>query len=130
MLKELKQDVLAANLLLPVYKLMTFTWENVSEIDRSGVEYDRLTAVDLESGKTVEGRLPSSSDTTMHLVLYRNFPDIKGVVHNAVVLEELAFMAWHNLSLTPDTPPMKQELLDKHFLRKHGKNAYYGQEKV
>ncbi len=50
-------------------------------------------------------------------------------VHNAVVLEELAFMAWHNLMLDPTIPPMQQELLDKHYLRKHGANAYYGQGK-
>ena len=48
-------------------------------------------------------------------------------VHNAVVMEELAFMAWHNLSMNPDIPVMQQELLDKHYLRKHGANAYYGQ---
>ena len=50
-------------------------------------------------------------------------------VHNAVVLEELAFMAWHNLMMNPQIPPMQQELLDKHYLRKHGANAYYGQKK-
>ena len=48
-------------------------------------------------------------------------------VHNAVVLEEVAFMAWHTLQLNPNHGAMQQELLDKHFLRKHGKNAYYGQ---
>ena len=55
--------------------------------------------------------------------------DPKDAVHNAVVMEEVAFMAWHNLSLSGCTiEPMQQELLDKHFLRKHGKNAYYGQK--
>ena len=49
-------------------------------------------------------------------------------VHNAVVLEELAFMAWHGIILKPNIEPMQQELLDKHYLRKHGKNAYYGQK--
>ena len=49
-------------------------------------------------------------------------------VHNAVVLEEVAFMAWHALELNPDAGRMQQELLDKHYLRKHGKNAYYGQK--
>ena len=49
-------------------------------------------------------------------------------VHNAVVLEELAFMAWHTQAMVPGIPPMQQELLDKHYLRKHGKNAYYGQK--
>ena len=48
-------------------------------------------------------------------------------VYHAVVLEELAFMAWHNQMAHPDIPPMQKELLDKHYLRKHGKNAYYGQ---
>lgn len=54
--------------------------------------------------------------------------DPMNAVHNAVVLEELAFMAWHNLVLDPTIPPMQQELLNKHYLRKHGANAYYGQE--
>ena len=53
--------------------------------------------------------------------------DPYNAVHNAVVLEELAFMAFHTEALTPDIPSMQQELLDKHYLRKHGKNAYYGQ---
>lgn len=48
-------------------------------------------------------------------------------MHNAVVLEEIAFMAWHDLALQPDVAAMQQELLDKHYLRKHGANAYYGQ---
>ena len=191
-------------------------------IKPSGVEYDALkpsdlVVVDLETGKTVEGDLNPSSDTDTHLVLYRAFQNIGGVVHthsrwatifaqagrgvpalgtthgdyfygeipctrrmtaeeiggryeletgnviverfrhldpdsvpavlvhshgpfcwgkdakeavhNAVVLEEVAFMAWHNLALDAALPPMQQELLDKHFLRKHGKNAYYGQKK-
>lgn len=54
-------------------------------------------------------------------------PDAAQAVHNAVVLEEVAFMAWHNLALDPSLPPMQQELLDRHYLRKHGENAYYGQ---
>ena len=53
--------------------------------------------------------------------------DANAAVHNAVVLEELAFMAWHTQAMAPGIPPMQQELLDKHYLRKHGKNAYYGQ---
>lgn len=231
MLEDLKQAVWEANLRLPKHNLVTFTWGNVSGIDRqkglmvikpSGVEYDALkpsdmVVVDLETGKTVEGDLNPSSDTDTHLVLYRAFPNIGGVVHthsrwatifaqagrgvpalgtthgdyfygeipctrrmtaeeiggryeletgnviverfrhldpdsvpavlvhshgpfcwgkdaneavhNAVVLEEVAFMAWHNLALDAALPPMQQELLDKHFLRKHGKNAYYGQNK-
>lgn len=231
MLEELKQAVWEANLRLPKHGLVTFTWGNVSGIDRekglmvikpSGVEYDALkpsdmVVVDVETGKTVEGDLNPSSDTDTHLALYRAFQNIGGVVHthsrwatifaqagrgipafgtthgdyfygeipctrrmtaeeiggryeletgnviverfrhldpdsipavlvhshgpfcwgrdakeavhNAVVLEEVAFMAWHNLAWDAALPPMQQELLDKHFLRKHGKNAYYGQKK-
>ena len=228
MLEQLKQEVFAANLLLPKHGLVTFTWGNVSGIDReqglvvikpSGVEYDNMTAadmvvVDLE-GKLEEGAYKPSSDTPTHLALYRAFGEIGGIVHthsrwatsfaqagvgvpalgtthgdyfygeipctrpmtpqeiagayeqetgnviierfreidpaavpavlvyshgpftwgtdphnavhNAVVLEEVAFMAFHAKQLTPSLSPMQQELLDKHYLRKHGKNAYYGQ---
>jgi L-ribulose-5-phosphate 4-epimerase len=228
MLEELKAQVYRANCLLPKYGLVTFTWGNVSALDRekglvvikpSGVEYDAMQAsdmvvVDLE-GKKVEGALNPSSDTPTHLELYRAFPDIGGVahthsrwatvfaqagmaipalgtthadyfygavpctrkltpaeiagpyeletgkviaeifsgkkildipgalvyshgpftwgadadsaVHNAAVLEETAFMAWHTLRIQPDIPPMQRELLDRHFLRKHGSGAYYGQ---
>ena len=229
MLENLKERVYKANMLLPEHKLITFTWGNVSEIDResgimaikpSGVEYSELKAkdivlVDIKTGKKVEGDLNPSSDTDTHCELYRSFKSIGGVVHthsrwatifsqagngipalgtthgdyfygeipctrkmtpkeiageyeletgkvivetfktikeddmpavlvhshgpftwgtdavnavhNAVVLEELAFMAWHNLSMNPALPSMQQELLDKHYLRKHGDNAYYGQ---
>ena len=230
MLENLKQQVLEANLLLPRYDLVTFTWGNVSGIDRekglvvikpSGVEYDGMTAqdmavVDLETGNLLERKKPSS-DTATHLVLYRAFPELGGIVHthsrwatsfaqagrgipafgttqgdyfygevpctrrmtpaeiageyeletgkvivetfqsqgidpvqvpaallmshwpfawgadphqavhNAVVLEEVAFMAFHSLALSPALSPMQQELLDKHYLRKHGPGAYYGQ---
>lgn len=231
MLEQLKKEVFEANLLLPKYNLVTFTWGNVSGVDReknlmvikpSGVEYDTMkpwdmVVVDLKTGKKVEGDLNPSSDTDTHVALYNAFPNIKGIVHthsrwatvfaqsgrgipalgtthgdyfygeipctrkmtpeeiggkyeletgnviietfndkspddipsvlvhshgpfcwgtdpmnavhNAVVLEELAFMAWHNLMMNPDIPPMQQELLDKHYLRKHGDNAYYGQKK-
>ena len=95
MLEELKQKVLEANLALPKYNLVTFTWGNVSAIDReknlvvikpSGVEYDVMTAddmvvVDLFSGKVVEGTKKPSSDTPTHLELYRQFPTIGGIVH-------------------------------------------------
>lgn len=231
MLEELKKKVYEANMLLPKHGLVTFTWGNVSGIDRatgyvvikpSGVEYDTMkpedmVVVDLE-GNHIEGNLKPSSDTPTHIELYKAFPNIGGVVHthsrwattfaqsgrgipalgtthadyfygeipctrkmtpeeiqgayeketgtviierfkkdnlnpddipgvvvyshgpftwgtdpdnavhNAVVLEEVAFMAWHNLALSGSTiSPMQQELLDKHYLRKHGKNAYYGQ---
>ncbi|WP_308589097.1 L-ribulose-5-phosphate 4-epimerase [uncultured Oscillibacter sp.] len=230
MLEELKRQVLAANLLLPRHGLVTFTWGNVSGIDRerglvvikpSGVDYDEMTAEDLAvvdlEGRRVEGRWKPSSDTDTHLALYRAFPALGGIVHthsrwatsfaqagrgipaqgttqgdyfygeipctrrmtpaeiggsyeretgsvivetfrdrninpaqvpavlvhshgpfawgtdpinavhNAVVLEEVAFMDFHAMLLTPGLPPMQQELLDKHYLRKHGPGAYYGQ---
>jgi len=230
MLEELKQQVLEANLLLPKYGLVTFTWGNVSGIDRasglvvikpSGVDYDGMTAgdmvvVDLE-GKVVEGHYKPSSDTPTHVELYKAFPDIGGIVHthssyatswaqagrdipcygtthadyiygsvpclrcltkeeidaayekntgvlivsefarrgldpkavpavlcknhgpftwgkdpheavhNAVVLEEVAKMAYRAEVINPEVQPAPQELQDKHYLRKHGKNAYYGQ---
>lgn len=229
MLEELKHKVLKANLALPKHGLVTFTWGNVSGIDRekglvvikpSGVGYDGMTADDMVvvdlNGNVVEGKWKPSSDTPTHLVLYKAFPDIGGIVHthsrwatsfaqagkgippygtthgdyfygeipctekmtpleiggdyetetgnvivktfrdksyadipavlvnahgpfvwgrdadnavhNAVVLEELAFMAYHTQRIDPSVGPMQQELLDKHYLRKHGKNAYYGQK--
>ncbi|RTG49328.1 class II aldolase/adducin family protein, partial [Serratia marcescens] len=95
MLTQLKQQVLEANLDLPRHKLVTFTWGNVSAVDRerglvvikpSGVEYEHMTAedmvvVDLASGRTVEGVKKPSSDTATHLALYREFADIGGIVH-------------------------------------------------
>ena len=94
MLEALKQEVCAANLLLPQLKLVTFTWGNVSGIDRasgivaikpSGVPYEELTPekivlVDLD-GNPVEGDLNPSSDLKTHLVLYKAFPELGGVVH-------------------------------------------------
>ena len=228
MLETLKQEVLEANLLLPKYGLITFTWGNVSGIDResglvvikpSGVSYDGMTVEDMVvvdlQGKVVEGKWKPSSDTPTHLALYRAFPGLGGIVHthsrwatsfaqagmpipamgttqgdyfygdipctrkmtpeeiageyeletgnviietfqgidpmtipavlvhshgpftwgtdamnavhNAVVLEEVAFMDYHAMSMNPQAGRMQQELLDKHYLRKHGKNAYYGQ---
>lgn len=229
MLEKLKQEVLEANLMLPAHGLVTFTWGNVSGVDResktfvikpSGVEYDGMTAEDmvvvsLETGEVVEGKYKPSSDTPTHLALYNAFPNIGGVchthsrwatsfaqagvgvipmgtthgdyfygeipctramtpeeiggeyeketgnviietfkgidpltipavlvkshgpftwgtsahdsVHNAVVLEEASFMNYHAIGLNPQIGRMQQELLDKHYLRKHGANAYYGQ---
>lgn len=231
MLEELKREVYEANMLLPKYNLVTFTWGNVSGINRekgimiikpSGVDYDKLTpddmvAVDIITGKKVEGKYNPSSDTDTHVHLYRVFENIGGIVHthsrwattmaqlgmgvmplgtthadyfygeipctrkmtpaeiggkyefetgrvieetfknlspddipavlvhshgpfawgtspinavhNAVVLEEISFMAWHDQTLNNNIKPMQQELLDKHYLRKHGENAYYGQIK-
>ncbi len=94
MLEQLKQKVLEANLKLVEYKLVLFTWGNVSAIDRekglvvikpSGVDYGKMTADDMVvmslDGEKVEGNLNPSSDTPTHLELYRSFPDIGGVAH-------------------------------------------------
>jgi L-ribulose-5-phosphate 4-epimerase len=230
MLEQLKQQVCEANLQLPQYKLVTFTWGNVSAVDReaqmmvikpSGLTYEvmkpeDMVVIDLLSGEKVEGKYKPSSDTPTHLALYRAFLDIGGIVHthsrwatifsqagksipplgtthadyfygeipctrkmskkeitgsyeaetgnviierfatldpvtvpsvlvhshgpfswgvdaseavhNAVVLEEVAMMAWHTMMLNnQQQEDMQKILLDKHFLRKHGKDAYYGQ---
>ena len=231
MLDNLKQAVLDANLALPKFHLVTFTWGNVSGIDRdaglvvikpSGVEYAVMTAedmvvVELATGRVVEGRYKPSSDTPTHLELYKAFSGVGGIVHthsrhatiwaqsgrpllamgtthadyfygaipctrpmtveeingeyeyqtgeviiktfeqrgldpaqipavlvhshgpfawgkdaadavhNAVVLEECAYMGLFSRQLAPQLPDMQSELLDKHYLRKHGANAYYGQ---
>lgn len=228
MLEKLKEEVCQANLDLVKHGLVIFTWGNVSAIDRksnlvvikpSGVSYDNMKSSDMVVldlyGKVVEGSLNPSSDTPTHLVLYRQFPNIGGVVHthsewatswaqagksipiigtthadyfyndipctrkmtreeiesdyeketgnvivecfknkdyemipgvlvnnhgpfswgkdahdavhNAVVMEEVAKMTFRSFQLNPGTT-MAQELIDKHFLRKHGKNAYYGQK--
>lgn len=230
MLEDLKKQVYEANMLLPKYGLVTFTWGNVSGIDResglfvikpSGVEYDKLTpddmvVMDLEGNK-VEGKYKPSSDTATHLELYKAFPEIGGVVHthssyatswaqsgrsipcygtthadyiygevpcvrcltkeeideayekntgllivsefkkadkdpmavpavlcknhgpfswgkdamdavhNSVVLEEVAKMAFRTELIYPEVLPAPQDLQDKHYFRKHGANAYYGQ---
>lgn len=231
MLEELKEKVFQANLDLVKHNLVIFTWGNVSGIDRekglmvikpSGVDYDKMKAsdmvvVDLATGKVVEGSLRPSSDTPTHLVLYRAFPEIGGVVHthstyatawaqagmdipnigtthadyfhdaipctdamtadmmdeyeyntgvvitdkfakdninyihtsgvlvrnhgpfvwgkdpaqavyHAVVTEQVAKMAYISLTLNPQTT-MNPLLVEKHFSRKHGPNAYYGQKK-
>lgn len=230
MLEELKQKVYEANMLLPKYGLVTFTWGNVSAIDRekglfvikpSGVEYDDLTPEDMVvvdmDGNRVEGRYNPSSDTASHLILYRAFETVGGIVHthspyatswaqagrdipcygtthadyiygevpcvrcltkeeideayeentgrlivdefkarnkdpeavptvlcknhgpfawgkdaheavhNAVVLEEVAKLAFRTELIKADVMPAPQELQDKHYYRKHGANAYYGQ---
>lgn len=230
MLEQLKKEVYEANMLLPAYRLITFTWGNVSGFDPesrlfvikpSGVEYDRLTpddmvVVDLDGNK-VEGKLNPSSDTATHAVLYNRFPGIGGVVHthsswatswaqagrgipcygtthadyfygeipcirnltpeeieeayekntgvvladsfalmgkdplavpgalcknhgvftwgknaheavhNAVVVEEVAKMAARTEMLDPHVKEAPQSMQDKHYFRKHGANAYYGQ---
>ena len=203
MLEELKQKVFKANLDLVKQGLVIFTWGNVSGIDRekglvvikpSGVSYDEMKAsdmvvVDLETGKVVEGDLNPSSDTPTHLVLYKAFPNIQGVVHthstyatafaqagkdipnigtthadyfyqaipctrdmtkeevegayeletgnvivdeinavyNAKVMEQCAKMAFIAYSVNPDLT-MNPLLVEKHYNRKHGPNAYYGQK--
>ncbi|MCL2838226.1 MAG: L-ribulose-5-phosphate 4-epimerase [Oscillospiraceae bacterium] len=229
MLEKLKQEVYLANMELPKYGLVTFTWGNVSGIDReaglfaikpSGVPYEELSAdkmvlVDMY-GNVVEGDYNPSSDTPTHLALYKAFADIGGIVHthstwatgvaqsgkpipafgtthadyfygaipctrdmtesevageyewetgtviiealkgveplsmpgilvknhgpfswgknaadavhNAVVLEEVAKMAVITRMNNSDATPVNQYLLDKHYLRKHGADAYYGQK--
>ena len=226
---RLKQQVYEANADLPRYSLVTFTWGNVSAIDRerglvvikpSGVPYDRLSVEDMVvvnlQGDVVEGKWRPSSDTATHLALYRRYPGIGGVVHthsthatawaqagraipalgtthadyffgnipctraltqaevegdyelntgkviietlgaseplhtpgvvvcqhgpfawgkdaheavhNAVVLEEVAKMAWIARGINPQLAEIDDYLMNKHFLRKHGPNAYYGQK--
>lgn len=231
MLEQLKQQVYEANMELPKRGLVTYTWGNVSGIDResglvvikpSGVEYDELTpdklvVVDL-NGAVVEGSLRPSSDTKTHLELYKAFPSLGGIVHthspyavawaqagegipcygtthadyfygtipcarhltqqeidedyekntgtvivetfqtqnidpvhvpavichshgpftwgkdaaqavyHAVVLEEVARMAILTRQVNPAAAPAPQSVQDKHFMRKHGPNAYYGQK--
>ncbi len=230
MLEELKQKVYIANMELPKRNLVTYTWGNVSGIDRekglfvikpSGVEYDELKPEDLVvmdlQGKKVEGDMNPSSDTKTHLVLYNAWPEIGGIVHthsphavawaqagrdipaygtthadyfygpipcarsltaaeidedyetntgnvivetfaerqlnpihvpavvcrnhgpftfgkdaaqavyHAVVLEEVSRMAMFTEAINPKVGPAPACILDKHFMRKHGPNAYYGQ---
>ena len=94
MLEKLKKEVYEANMLLPKYGLVTFTWGNVSGIDRekelfvikpSGVEYEKLCPEDMVvvdlSGNVVEGKYRPSSDTPTHVVLYNRFRTIGGIVH-------------------------------------------------
>lgn len=231
MLEELKKQVYEANMALPRYGLVTFTWGNVSGIDRekglfvikpSGVEYEKLCPEDMVvmdlDGNRVEGRYNPSSDTPTHMELYRCFPDVGGIVHthsthatswaqagrsipcygtthadyfygeilcardlrdeeieteyerntgrliveelrrnnreplsvpgilcknhgpftwgkdageavhNAVVLEEVAKMAYMSEMINVRIQPAKQALQDKHYYRKHGADAYYGQK--
>jgi L-ribulose-5-phosphate 4-epimerase len=239
MLEELKKTVCSANLQLLKYGLVTFTWGNVSGIDRkkglvvikpSGMRYEDMSPEDMAvvdlDGNRVEGRYRPSSDTATHLALYKAWPGLGSVVHthsrwatsfaqagrgipvlgttqgddfygeipctrrmrpeeigsprdtetgspyeretgnvivetftrlgirpekipgvlvhshgpfawgtdpldavhNAVVMEEVAFLDFHSMMLEPRLTPMQQELLDKHYLRKHGEKAYYGQK--
>ena len=232
MLKSVREAVYEANMELPRRGLVTYTWGNVSAVERaaglmvikpSGVEYedlspDKLVVLDLD-GRRVEGSLNPSSDTRTHLELYRAFPEIGGIVHthsahavawaqagrdipcfgtthadyfygpvpcaralspeeveddyegstgrvivetfrerglnpvhvpgvicrshgpftwgrdaaqavyHAAVLEEVAKMAIFTVQINPEALPAPQHVLDKHFMRKHGPNAYYGQKK-
>lgn len=229
MYEKLKAECLEANLLLPKYGLITFTWGNVSIIDRtlnvvaikpSGVSYEDMKADDIVvldlDGNVLEGKLRPSSDTATHLRLYKEYLNIGAIVHthsrwatifaqakrsipalgtthadyfygeipctreltsseingsyeletgnvivetigshdplhcpgivvashgpfawgkdakdavmHAVVMEEVAMMAWHAMMMNPSLVKADQVLLDKHFFRKHGPNAYYGQK--
>ncbi|PLE03043.1 L-ribulose-5-phosphate 4-epimerase [Klebsiella pneumoniae] len=228
-MQQLKQQVFEANMDLPRYGLVTFTWGNVSAIDRqrglvvikpSGIAYESMTVDDMSvvdlQGHVVEGHWRPSSDTATHLALYRRYPDLGGVVHthsthatawaqaglaipalgtthadyffgdipctralsaqevdeayelntgqviiealgeanplhtpgivvyqhgpfawgkdaheavhNAVVMEEVARMAWIARGINPQLQPIDSWLMNKHFQRKHGPNAYYGQK--
>ncbi|EOZ6482158.1 L-ribulose-5-phosphate 4-epimerase [Klebsiella pneumoniae] len=228
-MQQLKQQVFEANMDLPRYGLVNFTWGNVSAIDRqrglvvikpSGIAYESMTVDDMSvvdlQGHVVEGRWRPSSDTATHLALYRRYPDLGGVVHthsthatawaqaglaipalgtthadyffgdipctralsaqevdeayelntgqviietlgeanplhtpgivvyqhgpfawgkdaheavhNAVVMEEVARMAWIAHGINPQLQPIDSWLMNKHFQRKHGPNAYYGQK--
>lgn len=230
MLEELKQIVYKANMELPKYGLVTFTWGNVSAIDRasglvvikpSGVDYDTMKPEDMVvmdlAGRKAEGHYNPSSDTATHIELYKAFPEIGGIahthsawatswaqagrsipcygtthadymygeipclrcltkeeidrdyerntgllivnhfkdlqymavpaclcknhgpftwgkdamaaVHNSVVLEEVARMAARSEIINPGIQPAPQALQDKHYLRKHGAGAYYGQNR-
>ena len=232
MLEELKKEVYEANMLLPKHQLVTFTWGNVSGIDRekglfvikpSGVDYDALSPDDMVvmdlDGNKIEGRYKPSSDTATHIELYKKYEEIGGIVHthspeavawaqagrdiplygtthadyffgpipcarnltpeeideayekntglviietfetrgikpmytpavlcanhgpftwgkdaaqavyHAVGLEEVAKMALLTCQINPNAEPAPQHVLDKHFMRKHGPNAYYGQKK-
>ena len=92
-----------------------------------GGEYEK------ETGKVIIERFKGIDPMTIPAVLVKNHgpftwgKDPHEAVHNSVVLEEVAFMNCHAMSMNPSAGPMQQELLDKHYLRKHGKNAYYGQ---
>lgn len=228
-MQQLKQQVFEANMALPRHGLVTFTWGNVSGIDRekqciaikpSGVPYETMSANDMVivdmNGVVIEGKYRPSSDTATHLALYKQYPEIGGVVHthsthatawaqaglsipalgtthadyffgdipcsrpltseevqgeyelntgnviietlnntnplrtpgivvyqhgpfawgksiedavhNAVVMEEVARMAWISRGINPQLKPIDSYLMNKHFQRKHGKNAYYGQK--
>jgi len=228
-MEQLRQQVYDANMALPRYGLVTFTWGNVSAIDRergwvaikpSGVAYETMTPDDMVIvdliGAVLHGHLRPSSDTATHLALYRRYPALGGVVHthsthatawaqagraipalgtthadyfagdipcsralteqevrdeyelntgkviietlgdadplhmpgmvvyqhgpfawgknaddavhNAVVMEEVARMAWIACGINPQLKPIDGYLQQKHFLRKHGPQAYYGQQ--
>ena len=117
MLETLKQQVLQANLLLPKYNLVTFTWGNVSGIDRekglvvikpSGVSYEEMQASDMVvvdlDGRVVEGTLHPSSDTDTHLALYKAFPNLGGIVHTH---------SSRAAAFPPSVPPMPIIFMEK-----------------
>ena len=158
-MQKLKQQVFEANMDLPRYGLVTFTWGNVSAIDRerglvvikpSGVAYETMKADDMVvvdmSGKVVEGEYELNTGKviietlgdaeplhTPGIVVYQHGPfawgkDAHDAVHNAVVMEEVAKMAWIARSINPQLNHIDSFLMNKHFMRKHGPNAYYGQK--
>ena len=128
MLEELKKEVYEANMLLPHYGLVTFTWGNVSGIDRekglfvikpSGVDYDKLTPDDMVvmdlDGNKVEGRYNPSSDTATHLEIYKAFPNVGGVVHTLYV-----FHGSEQLYLSVGTSVRLESLEDFRTVVKNG----------
>ncbi len=127
-MQKLKQQVFEANMELPRYGLVTFTWGNVSAIDR-----ERGLVV-IKPGKVIIETLGDAEPLhTPGIVVYQHGPfawgkDAHDAVHNAVVMEEVAKMAWIARSINPQLNHIDSFLMNKHFMRKHGPNAYYGQK--
>ena len=116
--KELKERVLKANLMLPKHRLVTFTWDNVNEYDQ---ETGRVVVECCKDYKYIPAVLVANHGPFVW------GSDCFEAVHKSVVLEKLSAMAWITKTLRLDTEEMPKKLLDKHFFRKHGANAYYGQ---
>ena len=145
--RDIKDECYEANLLLPKYKLIDLTFGNVSVADHdravfaikpSGIDYTTLTESDIVvvdfHGQIVDGALRPSSDTPTHraVLVWNHGPFVWGptalkAVENAYALEIVAEIALKTAQLNPRVQPISKDLLDKHFLRKHGSGAYYGQ---
>ena len=146
MLEKLKEEVYKANMDLPKYGLVTFTWGNVSGIDREKGLFvikppcvRNLTKEEIDeayeknTGVLIADYFKDKDYEAVPAVLCKNHgpftwgKDAHEAVHNAVVLEEVAKMASRCEMINPQVKPAPQELQDKHYYRKHGANAYYGQ---